>query len=52
MTKDLNIAKKTAENLNVELPVIDKVRSMYEKLCESGYADKDFGVIYKMYEDK
>lgn len=53
MAKDLNIAKSTAEKLGVELPAFNLMQSLYKQLSQDGeYKDKDFGVIYKMLEEK
>ena len=36
MFKDLNIAKNSAEQLNVDLPIIDTVRTKYENIIKKG----------------
>ncbi|MDV6376871.1 NAD(P)-dependent oxidoreductase [Sporosarcina sp. GW1-11] len=47
--KDLNIALKEAERLQLELPGLKLARTMYTDLLEKGYGEKGTQVLIKQY---
>ncbi|CEO99437.1 3-hydroxyisobutyrate dehydrogenase [Plasmodiophora brassicae] len=49
MLKDLRLALQAAQEVNAETPLATKSCDVYEYLCETGYADRDFSVIYDQF---
>lgn len=46
MLKDLGLALEAARQVGTQTELGDKSREIYDRLSRSGYAKKDFGVIY------
>lgn len=46
LLKDLELAKKMAEENDVNLPIMDQLIPMYENANEAGYADNDMAAMY------
>ncbi len=47
MNKDMTLSQQAAQSAGVATPLAAQARSMYQLLVNSGYADKDFSVIYE-----
>ncbi|MEM6499101.1 MAG: 3-hydroxyisobutyrate dehydrogenase, partial [Pseudomonadota bacterium] len=47
MTKDMTLSQQAAQSAGVSTPLAAQARAMYQLLVNSGYADKDFSVIYE-----
>ena len=47
MEKDLTLALGAANTIKARLPLGAQAHQLYGLLCEQGYGDKDFGVVYK-----
>ena len=48
--KDMDIALKEAENMQLDLPGLELARSMYDNLIERGFGEKGTQVLYKSYK--
>ena len=48
--KDMDIALKEAEEMQVELPGLKLARSMYYEFIERGFGEKGTQVLYKKYK--
>lgn len=46
LLKDLELAKKMAEENDVNLPIMDQLIPMYENANKAGYADNDMAAMY------
>ncbi len=44
--KDLNTAKAFAAGLGIQLPLLDKTRDLYERMCATELADLDHSALY------
>lgn len=49
--KDLNLALEAADDLDVDLPVTQRVRDMLQKLVDDGRGDEDNGALVKVLEE-
>lgn len=47
MTKDMTLSQQAAQSAGVATPLAAQARGMYQLLLNSGYAEKDFSVIYR-----
>lgn len=47
MNKDMTLSQQAAQSAGVATPLAAQARSFYQLLNNSGYADKDFSVIYE-----
>ena len=47
MEKDLTLALDAAKAVKARLPLGSSAHQLYGILCEHGYAEKDFSVVYK-----
>ena len=47
MEKDLTLALDAAKVVKARLPLGSSAHQLYGLLCEHGYAEKDFSVVYK-----
>ncbi len=52
MNKDVNIAAKIKEELNLNLPGIDLVKDVYQKAMEENYGKEDFSASIKAVEKR
>ncbi|HLQ96542.1 MAG TPA: NAD(P)-dependent oxidoreductase [Pseudogracilibacillus sp.] len=52
LLKDLELAKKMAEENDVQLPIMEQLIPMYEKANEAGYADNDMSAMYLYVKDE
>ncbi len=43
--KDLGLARRAAEQVDLRLPVLDRVAELVEETCADGYADLDFTAL-------
>ena len=48
--KDLKIARDTMESKNEELPVLNKVLELYEKIADDGLEDEGTQAIIEYYK--
>ncbi|MEK3935276.1 NAD(P)-dependent oxidoreductase [Sporosarcina sp. FSL W7-1349] len=48
--KDMDIALKEAESMNLDLPGLQMARDMYNELIGQGYGEKGTQVLFKRYE--
>lgn len=46
MEKDLTLAMELANNIKARLPLGSGAHQLYGILCEQGFGDKDFSVVY------
>ena len=46
MKKDLTLALDAAKAVNASLPLGTNAHGLYGLLCDSGYAGKDFSVVF------
>ncbi|KAK9151154.1 hypothetical protein Syun_009463 [Stephania yunnanensis] len=49
MTKDLNLATLSAEELNLKCTLTSEAKKIYTKLCEEGHEQKDFSCVFRHY---
>ena len=47
MEKDLTLAMEIANSSKARLPLGGQAHQLYGLLCEHGYGDKDFSVVYE-----
>ena len=47
LTKDLGLAQETAHDGQTSIPLGSTAHQLYQVMNRSGYADKDFSIIYK-----
>lgn len=47
MNKDMTLSQQAAQSVGVPTPLAAQARAMYQLLANSGYADRDFSVIYE-----
>ena len=47
MEKDLTLAMSAAKEVEARLPLGASAHQLYGMLCEHGYSDKDFSVVFE-----
>lgn len=52
MEKDLTLAMEIANSSKARLPLGGQAHQLYGLLCEHGYGDKDFSVVYEFLTKK
>lgn len=46
--KDVNLIIEASQSLKVNLPVMEKVRDLFQKAVEYGYAEEDYSSVHKI----
>lgn len=46
--KDINLIIEASRELKVNLPIMEKVRDLFEEAVEKGYAEEDYSSVYKV----
>lgn len=51
MHKDLKLANRLAESLQVPVPVLSSVKQVFQTACNSGWGGEDMSAVIKCYEE-
>jgi 3-hydroxyisobutyrate dehydrogenase-like beta-hydroxyacid dehydrogenase len=51
MFKDLKLAQRLGESLELPLPALAAVKELFQIACNDGYGDEDMSAIFKCYEE-
>lgn len=46
--KDINLIIEASQNLKIDLPIMDKVKKLFEEAVANGFAEEDYSSIYKV----